>query len=77
MLPAPWYCDNCGKQNGSIRYQCQQCRGFNSFDLCDQCIPAAETIHPHGRFQLVHQGGYSMPVSNYMWYTYPTTYYRP
>ena len=63
---APWYCDGCGRANGNTRYQCQQCRGFNTYDLCDQCISRASAIHPNHSFQLVQQTGYTMPMTNWM-----------
>jgi hypothetical protein len=73
MFPAPWYCDGCGRQNGNTRFQCQQCRGFNTYDLCDQCILRASVIHPNHSFQLVQQTGYSVPMSNWMWSSYGPT----
>ena len=74
MMPAaaPWLCDNCGRANGVTRYQCQQCRGYNTYDLCDQCILRASTIHPHHSFRLVQQA----PVATTNWYT-PTYGQRP
>ncbi|UJR17147.1 hypothetical protein I4U23_004043 [Adineta vaga] len=57
VLIAPWYCDGCGRTNGLTRYQCQHCRGFNTYDLCDQCILHASTLHPYHTFQLVQQAG--------------------
>jgi hypothetical protein len=65
MLVAPWYCDGCGRQNGVTRYQCQHCRGFNTYDLCDQCIARANIIHPNHSFQLVQAAGNTIPVSNW------------
>lgn len=65
MLAAPWYCDSCGRQNSSIRYQCQQCRGFNTYDLCEMCIGKAQILHPNHTFQLVQQAvvvGSTMPT---------------
>ncbi|CAF1558463.1 unnamed protein product, partial [Adineta ricciae] len=44
-------------QNGMIRYQCQHCRGANTYDLCEQCILHASTIQPYHRFQLVQNAG--------------------
>ncbi|CAF1183408.1 unnamed protein product [Adineta ricciae] len=61
MLIAPWFCDGCGRTNGITRYQCQHCRGFNTYDLCDQCILRASTIHPYHRFALVQQAGAGTP----------------
>ncbi|CAF1293677.1 unnamed protein product [Adineta steineri] len=57
MYAAPWLCDNCGKANGITRYQCQQCRGINTYDLCDQCIVRAHITHPNHTFKLVQQAG--------------------
>jgi hypothetical protein len=71
---APWYCDGCGQLNGNIRYQCQQCRGFNTYDLCDQCIYRASAIHPNHSFQLVQQPEYIMPMTNWT-SSYPATYW--
>jgi hypothetical protein len=73
MFPAPWYCDGCGRTNGNTRYQCQQCRGFNTYDLCDQCILRAGAIHPNHSFQLVQQTGYTVPILNSTWPTYSMT----
>ncbi|CAF1382956.1 unnamed protein product [Adineta steineri] len=57
MYAAPWLCDNCGRANSITRYQCQQCRGINTYDLCDQCIVRAHMTHPNHTFELVQQAG--------------------
>lgn len=52
---AAWRCDGCGRQNGRSRYMCQQCRGYNTYDLCEQCIGRVNVLHPSHTFQLVSQ----------------------
>jgi hypothetical protein len=68
----PWFCDGCGRSNLANRYQCQQCRGINTYDLCDQCIQRSAVIHPNHSFQLV-QAGYSTPMWNSTWPSYGVT----
>ncbi|CAF3305994.1 unnamed protein product [Rotaria sp. Silwood2] len=84
MSAAPWYCDGCGRINGSMRYQCEQCRGFNTYDLCDECIVRAQVLHPNHSFKLVPQILTGMPVINTMWpyynswqATYPRSIWSP
>ncbi|CAF1211377.1 unnamed protein product [Rotaria sordida] len=85
MSVAPWYCDGCGRANGSVRYQCEQCRGFNTYDLCDQCIVKAKALHPNHSFKLVPQALIGTPVINttlpyyYSWSTisYPQSVWSP
>ncbi|CAF1468209.1 unnamed protein product [Rotaria sp. Silwood1] len=85
MSIAPWYCDSCGRMNGSVRYQCEQCRGFNTYDLCDQCIVRAQALHPNHSFKLIPQALTGIPVINtmlpyyYSWETisYPQAVWSP
>ncbi|CAM4783493.1 unnamed protein product [Rotaria magnacalcarata] len=80
MLAAPWFCDGCGRSNSSIRYQCQQCRGYNTYDLCDQCIGNASMIHPNHTFLQVSQPVVGIPVISTMWpysSALPTMTYTP
>ncbi|UJR07823.1 hypothetical protein I4U23_012106 [Adineta vaga] len=71
----PWLCDNCGRANGITRYQCQQCRGINTYDLCDQCIINAHTTHPFHSFKLVQSGGTAMSASYWTPGTYGNNYW--
>ncbi|CAF2981727.1 unnamed protein product [Rotaria sp. Silwood2] len=64
MSSGSWYCDGCGRINASVRYQCEQCRGFNTYDLCDQCIVRAQALHPNHSFKLVGQVFNGIPVIN-------------
>ncbi|CAF0935612.1 unnamed protein product [Adineta ricciae] len=70
LIGMPWFCDSCGRQNGVTRYQCQHCRGNNTYDLCDQCIVNAPIIHPYHAFKLVQGGGNGIPSTNVA-VTYP------
>jgi hypothetical protein len=59
--------------NPGHRYQCQQCRGLNTYDLCDMCISRAQILHPNHNFQLVSQGRYRPSPWNSSWGPYGAT----
>lgn len=47
-----WYCNGCKKQNPGLRYICQECRLGDTYDLCANCVPKANILHPGHRFNL-------------------------
>jgi hypothetical protein len=61
----PWFCDGCRRQNGGTRYQCQHCQGANTYDLCDQCIGRASSIHPNHSFRLIEENFIPLPGGVY------------
>lgn len=63
IIPPPppsnsWYCNSCRRANSRSRYQCQQCRGFDTYDLCEICIGRTAQIHPGHTFALVPSSGF-------------------
>ncbi|CAF3060882.1 unnamed protein product [Rotaria sp. Silwood2] len=48
-----WTCDSCRRLNAATRYQCKACYGYNTYDLCEECIGQSTLIHPGHTFRLI------------------------